>query len=339
MYFLVALITKIDFMLAQDVEKHGVGHVVRSIADNIQTLLQVKKPQTQKIITILNAVRPKMDSKKKIIALEDIADIVEKDGNMGLKTSIFLYIEETMAHLYDTIDTNYFTDCINANMPVRFIKWGDGEYSCASGGQGDKYFPDLGKGLQSAFVNLVSKSNTYFGRWHLGPNDAHVSAYFNTFWKPDEIPWVNYHCLLRDAERGKKKDMLHFVKAIRDNKRKKIYVCNAQNARLCQVFGAEHVEIPPNCWYLFYDNIMAEIQSRLTPDCIVLFSAGLCAKVAISELVESNPSITCLDVGSSFDCLARGTPSRSYQGSFMSEVAYYAEVLPAEWVLSTHSSH
>lgn len=244
--------------------------------------------------------------------------------------------------LYDVVDTNYFTACLNANRPVRFVKWGDGEYACVIGEQGancdgDKYFPELGIAMQRAFLKLANKPNVFYGRWHLTPNDAHVARFFNQFWEKNigrsaaEIPWANYHCLLRDAERGRKPDMLNFVKAIQKNPRKKIYVCNRQNAKLCKVFGADHVEVPPNCWYLFYDQVMEEIKKKSTDDCIVLFSAGLCSKVAVAELVEAYPGITCLDLGSSFDCLARGTPSRSYQGSFQEEMVYYAEVLPADW--------
>lgn len=247
--------------------------------------------------------------------------------------------------LYDVVDTNFFTACINANKPVRFVKWGDGEHACCVGQNGencdgDKYFPELGEAMRVAFLKLALYPNTYYGRWHLGPNDAHVAAFYNLLWEkltgrsPAEVPWVNYHCLLRDAERGRKPDMRNLVRAIQSNKRKKIYVCNKENARLCKVFGADHVEVPKNCWFLYYDKVMEDIKSKLTPDCIVLFSAGLCTKVAIGNLVEANPGITCLDLGSSFDCLARGTPSRSYQGSYQEEVAYYVDVLPEGWVTS-----
>lgn len=255
----------------------------------------------------------------------------------------------TPVTLYDCIDTNYFTACINANKPVRFVKWGDGEYCCMLGVEGtncdgDKFIPALGDAMRSAFLHLTQAPNTMFGRWHLGPFDIRVSNYLNTLWETtmgrpiSEIPWVNYHCLLRDAERARKPDMLNFVHAIQSNPRKKIYVCNTKNARLCQLFGAEHVEVPMSSWFLCYEKIMEEIKSKITPDCIVLFSAGLCTKVAVSHLVESNPGITCLDLGSSFDCLARGIPSRSYQGSFHEEVAYYASVLDADWVVTTPSS-
>lgn len=245
--------------------------------------------------------------------------------------------------LYDVVDTNFFTACINANKPVSFVKWGDGEFACVAGHQGencdgDKYFPELGEAMRKAFLKTAWHPNVYYGRWHLTPNDAHVAASFNAFWAMNtgryssEIPWVNYHCLLRDAERGRKPDMLNLMKAIQANQRKKIYVCNKRNSKLCRVIDAEHIEVPEKCWFLHYDTVMNEIKSKITPDSIILFSAGLCTKVAISELLETNPGITCLDFGSSFDCLTRGITSRSYQSSFHEEVAYYSEILPLDWV-------
>jgi hypothetical protein len=68
---------------------------------------------------------------------------------------------------------------------------------------GDKYFPELGEAMRMAFIKLSLYPDSFFGRWHLGPNDAHVSTYFNLYGKQSterfnpEIPWVNYHRLLR----------------------------------------------------------------------------------------------------------------------------------------------
>jgi hypothetical protein len=71
------------------------------------------------------------------------------------------------------------------------------------------------------------------------------------------------------------------------------------------------------------------------PDSIVIFSSGLCSKVAIADLVETFPEITCFDFGSSFDLLSRGVQTRSYQGSFEDEVNYYKDILPENWVEET----
>lgn len=245
--------------------------------------------------------------------------------------------------LYDVVDTNFFTACINANKPVRFIKWGDGEFQICIGDQGancdgDIYFPELGEKIRIAFLKLAFIPNTYYGCWHTSGFDGRVKRFFDSMWETlvklpaSYVPWVHYHCLLRDAERGRKPDMLNLMKAIQANQRKKIYVCNKKNSKLCRVINAEHVEVPEKCWFLHYDTVMQDIKSKITPDCIILFSAGLCTKAAIAELVETNPGITCLDFGSSFDCLTRGITSRSYQGSFQEEVAYYSEILPADWI-------
>ena len=245
--------------------------------------------------------------------------------------------------LYDSIDTHFFTECLRTKIPINFVKMGDGEYACAIGEQGancdgDVYYPELGSALRKAFLDLAQKSNVYIGRWHMNPSDCHVAEWFNSFFenqlqKPSAmIPWVNYHCFIKDSERAKKPDILNFVKAIQEDTRKKIYVCNEMNAKLCSVFGADHVLVPPNCWVTQYDSVMNEIVSKLTPDAIVLFSAGICSKVAIANLLQIFPHLTCLDLGSNFDCLARGKATRAYQGNFFEEYEYYRSVLPNNWL-------
>jgi hypothetical protein len=103
------------------------------------------------------------------------------------------------------------------------------------------------------------------------------------------------------------------------------------------VFEAEHIEIPENCWVLKYQQVFEQILRSATPDAIVLFSGGLCSKVAIADLARHAPTVTCLDLGSSFDCLARGTPSRAYQFHFFEEVDYYKGLLPVNWIQTTPS--
>ena len=179
--------------------------------------------------------------------------------------------------------------------------------------------------------------------WHDEPAVKFYEELLQNRTGKSQVPWVDYHLLLRsghrhradDYERAQTKVMYNFVEAIRNSPRKKIYVCNQQNARLCQVFEAEHVEIPENCWVLKYQQVFEQILRSATPDAIVLFSGGLCSKVAIADLARHAPTITCLDVGSSFDCLARGAPSRSYQFHFFEEVDYYSGLLPQNWLTTT----
>ena len=248
--------------------------------------------------------------------------------------------------LYQKIDTPFFTDCLRNQIPVSFVKMGDGEYACALGEQGqncdgDVYFPELGSALRKAFLDLAQHENVYIGRWHMTPGDRHVANWFNDYFEQqtkkssDNIPWVNYHCFIKDSERAQKSDIFNFVKAIQEDTRKKIYVCNEWNARMCDVFRAEHVLVPPNCWITKYDSVMNDILSKLTPDAIVLFSAGICTKVAIANLLQLCPTLTCLDIGSNFDCLARGKSTRAYQGNFFQEFDYYKDLLPRNWLEST----
>jgi hypothetical protein len=247
----------------------------------------------------------------------------------------------------DNIRTEFITEAIKNNDVVRFAKFGDGEYACSIGQEGancdgDVYFPELSKALNEAFIILAQTPNTYIGMWHDNTAVKFYEQLLQNRTGKSQIPWVDYHLLLRsndrirgDYERAQTKVMYNFVESIRNSSRKKIYVCSQQNARLCQVFEAEHVEIPENCWVLKYKEVFEQILKASTPDAIVLFSGGLCSKVAIADLARHAPTVTCLDVGSSFDCLARGAPSRAYQFHFFEEVDYYAGLLPQNWLTTT----
>jgi hypothetical protein len=248
----------------------------------------------------------------------------------------------------DLIRTEFITEAIKNNQVVRFAKFGDGEYACSLGQKGsncdgDVYFPELSRALNEAFIILAQSPNTYLGMWHDEPAVKFYVELLQNRTGKSQVPWVDYHLLLRSAhrhraddyERAQSKVMYNFVEAIRKSPRKKIYVCNQQNARICQVFEAEHLEIPENCWVLKYKEVFEQIIRLCTPDTIVLFSGGLCSKVAIADLARHAPTVTCLDVGSSFDCLARGTQSRSYQFNYFEEIDYYSGLLPGNWLATT----
>ena len=237
------------------------------------------------------------------------------------------------------IQLEFITESIINNKVIRFAKFGDGEYGSSIGNSGancdsDVLFPELGVALNKAFVILAKTSNTYIGMWPLKRN----IEFYENLYKP--VPWVQYMILLRsnpendveDYKRAHEAHMYNFVKAIQDCPRKKIYVCNQKNARLCSVFRSEHVLIPKNCWFLKYNEIMKTILRMCTPDTIVLFSGGICSKVAIAELAEKMPTVSALDIGSSFDCLARGKETRSYQFNYQQEIAYYNDLLPNNWL-------
>jgi hypothetical protein len=71
----------INFMWGRGVVGPGVGLAGKSTADNIWTRSRAQESQMPRIITILFAVRGRKDSSKRIIAVEGIVPIVQKDGN------------------------------------------------------------------------------------------------------------------------------------------------------------------------------------------------------------------------------------------------------------------
>jgi hypothetical protein len=79
MYFLVAWISRISFMLVRAVGEHGAGCVVRNIAVSITTRPRARNHRRLRTIT-RTVVEKKLDSRKKTIVLEGIIRIVQRGG-------------------------------------------------------------------------------------------------------------------------------------------------------------------------------------------------------------------------------------------------------------------
>ena len=113
--------------------------------------------------------------------------------------------------------TSFLTECVENGIPVSFSKYGDGEYSCASGDRQyasedntsncdrDKMTDKLQTKLRESFIYMVENvDNSYFGLWH----DNSV----NNFWQKlvtKEIKWVKYHAMIIDNDLNTKSDSFY----------------------------------------------------------------------------------------------------------------------------------
>ncbi len=223
---------------------------------------------------------------------------------------------------------------------VIFTKYGDGEYQCMIGEQGhncdyDSYHPWLARELEKALISLCSKPNTYIGKWwtsEQGGTSA-VHEYCNTIASRNGVvvPWAWYHLAFNGDEFLDYNYMYQFVKFIINTKRKKILVCNHLNSRMTSFFRADvYVEIPTDSWSFEYSKWKDALEQHLEKDALVLISAGLCSKVLINDITNKH-EISCVDLGSSFDWLARRKPSRSQDHIYAQEVEYYKDFFPLGW--------
>jgi hypothetical protein len=121
--------------------------------------------------------------------------------------------------------TDYLTKCVEQDIPVTFLKFGDGEYNCAFKPIGancdrDLFTSKLSYSLKNSFKYMVENTdNTYIGKWHDLENAKKWEEFVNK-----KVNWVNYHTIILDNVNNDTKIKLY--KAIKMSKTKKIIVCN-----------------------------------------------------------------------------------------------------------------
>lgn len=227
-------------------------------------------------------------------------------------------------------ETKYITKCIKNNIPVTFVKFGDGEHACMTHVVGmncdfDLYTYKKGNALIKAFKNLISKNNTFIGKWH----HANVVDYLITLSEGKNIPWNHYHTLFPPYPLFDNQDNYNLVKAIRESTRNKIIISNELNIKMIPFFKANFfVKIPERNWFdNGYDKAISVIKQAINDTSILIFSAGMGSKVLIDDLSEQFPNCTFLDTGSAFDYIVRGVPSRDQTHSYEKEYEYFKDFL------------
>lgn len=217
---------------------------------------------------------------------------------------------------------------------IIFTKFGDGEYECMSREKGyncdqDAYHPWLAAELRKSLISLSKKNNSYIARWWT----KDVFEYFDALARENKVvvPWAWYHLVLNGDEFLEYDYMYQFVKFIISTERKKILFCNQENSRLKDFFRADVcVEIPAQNWSMEYGKWKGKLEEHLEENALVLISGGMCSKVLIDDITNQY-KISCIDLGSSFDFLARKKRSRAHMHTYEQEVEYYKEFFPEGW--------
>ena len=226
-------------------------------------------------------------------------------------------------------------DKLNEGQNIIFTKYGDGEYYCMAGtnGQncdGDTYHPWLGSALKHALISLSKKPNTYIGKWWI----SEAYEFCNALAKQNSvtIPWAWYHLFINDDEALEFDYMHKFAQFVIKTKRKKILLCNSMNSRLKDFFKIDtYIEIPAYNWSFEYNKWKNIIEKHVEKDCILLISGGLCSKVLIDDITNTH-DVTFIDLGSSFDLLARKRNTRGWTHTYQEELAYYHDLVPQDWL-------
>ena len=235
--------------------------------------------------------------------------------------------------------TNYLTECIRTKTPVSFSKYGDGEHSAANGHQGhncdnDNYTDKLRQGLLSSFQYMVDEApNTYIGIWHDG---GHIDFWKSLVKKPIQI--AKYHTIIMDHENRAEK--IELLKTIKQSALKKIYICNPLMVRAKTLLNIDFmIHVPFNNWVdTQYNDIFESIKTciRDGEQCIIMTSAGMGAKILISELTKIYPNNIYLDMGSALDKICTKKTSRGWEPSYEEFMNELRELLPHDWESSEY---
>jgi len=173
---------------------------------------------------------------------------------------------------------------IKENINFSFVKCGDGELACMAGSEGSNcdghlYSPELGRLLKESFRFLEGKANI-------------------VEWNDQE----NYNIMLHRKDNDLE-GLRNFWMTIKESSRRKVFVGPERLKGVCELLDCEFIEVPlVNCFeYVTSGGFILKTLSSVEKDAIYIFSCGMPAKILIADLIRTNPNITCIDAGSSFD--------------------------------------
>jgi len=186
--------------------------------------------------------------------------------------------------------------------PFKFSRWGDGEWLCMMGEEGEnrdgnRYLPELGDAL---YKILLSRPEYYMGlQYGVMYNEQLREFVFTSLLEYRDIDWVYGDILHVASEFGYLKEFTDILKE------RNTWIIGAK------YFGAipwaEHIEIPPADSFKYNDKLFG--MSFCDPDAVYLVAAAMNSNVIIDALPDS---VTAIDIGSVLDPYL-GRPRASYQ--------------------------
>lgn len=210
---------------------------------------------------------------------------------------------EGVPHWADTY--REIIDNLKSHKAFKFSRFGDGEWNCILGKQGQncdghKYFPELGAALRRV---VLSEPKYIVGMQPLSMSYER-SEQIKEFCNGLKINWVNADVLHNASIDGRLGD---FINAISGR-----YIILVGPVHLNRFFShsVHLVTLPQNCW-LEYENIRQQIEFHIdgVDNAVVLLAASMMSEVLIDDFAD-HPH-TFVDIGSVLDPYC-GVKSRRY---------------------------
>lgn len=210
------------------------------------------------------------------------------------------------------IALDWFVAQIERKNPFAFVRYGDGEFNCVLGADGENcdhhlYYPDLGVALRATLTQ--PHSPPYF--YAMGPKASrslrigvHVERWLTQ--NAPNVEWRNSETFLNAALSGDLYPLIHAL-----NERRLMIVGGSHLRDLPVLQPLTHVKTPlVNAW-LSHEQIHMAILAHAPKVDTILFCAGMTAKVLMWQLYPQLKDHILLDLGSLFDVYC-GVDSRKY---------------------------
>lgn len=237
------------------------------------------------------------------------------------------------------------TSHIQEKKPILFLKFGDGEYLCASNHRNgdvancdaDIYTDKLSVQLIESFKYITENENlnTYIGKWW----NNEITKYWNSLLSTGhQVRWVDYHTFIinkSDFYDGVIQTKLALYKSIQDSDLKKYIICNPLLIKSKMLLNADEIfHVPFQNWFdTQFDNLIEKLCEKIgdNPQPIIITSCGMGAKVLICEMAKKYPRGIFLDFGSAMDIICTKRDSRGFCYSYESLYEIFKPILPDNW--------
>lgn len=230
------------------------------------------------------------------------------------KKEVFDFGEQLKLQAKQKLDS--FSDMIRNNENFALVKFHDGEWltMTTNGNEmnsfGYNYSRQIGDDLIRSYIFLLCYSRGYIHYWHYTPHKIMLDLVDDFLPSNDKFIYCEATVQKLPFIAGQ----VEFFKSIQQSSRTKIYVSNIHMTEVLQpILNINHLVVTnhinfyasDNLFYPEKERILAQIKELLCnhENAIVLFSAGLGAKIMITDLVKTHPHNTYLDIGSTFDGL------------------------------------
>lgn len=239
---------------------------------------------------------------------------------------------------------NFIINCINDNIPFVFLKYGDGEYICASKNYNflgffidkncdqDTFTEKLSNKLIESYKYITTQNNIIIALTKMKIIDDYFSSLTEN---TENIKYSIYRQFYISNIFNKN---IEIYKSIKNSSRKKIYIHNELLIKNKILLNIDHnIIIPLNNWFdTDYDKIFNNIKELINNDdnnFIILTSCGMSAKVLIPELHKIYPNCIYIDIGSFLDLICTKRNSRGLEANYIEQYNIFKNenLIPENW--------